>query len=103
MEAARSRIEPLLAGALAAGASVAVVMLAPPGGDSAAHLYRTELVREGVTLWDNLWFAGQYPLASYSVVYYLPAALFGNVPLVVAAAIASAVLFAAIARHQWGG
>ena len=97
-----ARSETLAAAALAAVSAVLVAGLAPPGGDTAAHLYRIELLQDGVTLWDNLWFAGQYPLASYSVLYYLPAALVGNVPLVIAAAIVSAVLFAAIARHEWG-
>jgi hypothetical protein len=100
--AAGARRETLLAAALAAAAAAAVASFAPPGGDSAAHLYRTELVREGVALWDNLWYGGQYPLASYSLLYYLPAALFGNVPVVAAAVVASAALFASIAGHEWG-
>ena len=99
---ALARADVLLPALLAAIASVAVVALAPPGGDTAAHLYRTFLVREGVYLWDNLWFAGHYPLASYSFLYYLPAALVGNVPLVVAASVASAALFASLARAEWG-
>ena len=36
----------------------------PDGGDVPAHLYRTLLVHQNVYLWDNLWFAGQYPLVS---------------------------------------
>ncbi|HSL63455.1 MAG TPA: hypothetical protein VK874_02260 [Gaiellaceae bacterium] len=96
------RGEPLRAAAIALVAALAVVALAPPGGDSAAHLYRTMLVRDGVAVWDNLWFGGQYPLASYSPLYYLPAALVGNVPLVVAAVVASAALFASVATHEWG-
>jgi hypothetical protein len=98
----RMRSEVLTAAALALLASLLVVVLGPPGGDAAAHLYRTMLVREGVHLWDNLWFAGHYPLASYSVLYYLPSALVGNVPLVVAAAVASAALFASLATREWG-
>jgi len=99
---ARTRVEPIVAAALAAVASAAVAILAPPGGDAAAHLYRTELLREGVALWDNNWFGGQYPLASYSLLYYLPAALVGNVPLVAGAAVVAAALFAAIATDEWG-
>ena len=45
---------------------------------------------------------GTYPLASYSLLYYLPAALVGNLPLVFAAAVASTVLFASIALREWG-
>jgi hypothetical protein len=99
---ALARADVVLPGLLGALASLAVVGLAPPGGDTAAHLYRTELVRDGVALWDNLWFAGHYPLASYSLLYYLPAAVVGNVPLVVGAAVASAALFAALAHSEWG-
>lgn len=88
--------------ALISAASVTVVaLLAPPGGDAAAHLYRTELVREGVFLWDNLWFGGHYPLASYSVLYYLLAAAIGNEALVALAGVASATLFASIVDSRW--
>src|SRR5688500_4237851 len=88
--------------ALAAVPAALLIALAPTGGDAAAHLYRTLLVREGVFVWDNLWFAGQYPLASYSLLYYLPAALVGNVPLVFCAVLASAALFASISIREWG-
>ena len=97
-----ARAEILRAAVLALAAALAVVLLAPPGGDSAAHLYRTMLVRDGVTVWDNLWYGGQYPLASYSLLYYLPAAVVGNVPLVILAVVASAALFAAVVTHEWG-
>jgi hypothetical protein len=88
--------------ALAAVPAALLIALTPTGGDAAAHLYRTLLVREGVFVWDNLWFAGQYPLASYSVLYYLPAAVVGNVPLVFCAVLASAALFASISIREWG-
>jgi hypothetical protein len=102
VRASAARSEALTAAALALLASALVVAFAPPGGDAAAHLYRTMLVRDGVHLWDNLWFAGHYPLASYSVLYYLPSALVGNVPLVIAAVVVSAALFASLAAHEWG-
>ena len=100
--ASAHRTEIFLAAATGAAASALVLVLAPTGGDAAAHLYRTHLVREGVFLWDNLWFGGHYPLASYSVLYYLPAALIGHAPLLVAAATGAAALFAAVALHEWG-
>ena len=74
----------------------------PPPGDAPAHLYRTLLVRHGVLFWDNFWYAGQYPLASYSVLYYLPAAAVGNLPLVFAAALVSTALFTSITLREWG-
>jgi hypothetical protein len=97
-----ARGEIVMAAGIAGVSALLVATFAPPGGDAAAHLYRTELLRDGVALWDNLWFAGHYPLASYSPLYYLPSALVGNVPLVVAAAIVSAALFASLATRQWG-
>lgn len=90
---------------VAAGLTVtvaAVLMLGPAPADAPAHLYRTFLVEHGAVIWDNLWYSGQYPLASYSLLYYFAAAVFGNIPLVAAAAVASTVLFALIAFHEWG-
>jgi hypothetical protein len=83
--------------------AIALATLGPPGGDEPAHLYRTYLVRHGVFIWDNFWFGGHYPLASYSLLYYFPASVVGNVRLAVAAVIATAALFAFIARREWGG
>ena len=74
----------------------------PAPGDAPAHLYRTLLVRHGVFWWDNFWYAGQYPLASYSVLYYLPAAAVGNLPLVFVAALVSTALFTSITLREWG-
>ena len=39
---------------------------------------RNPLLRHGALLWDNYWYAGHYPLASYSLLYYLPAAVLGT-------------------------
>lgn len=107
MTAAVSRLiaprrELLIAGALACVGAALLVLLAPPTGDAPAHLYRTLLVEQGIYVWDNLWYGGHYPLASYSLLYYLPAALVGNLPLVFAAVVVSAVLFASIAEREWG-
>ena len=90
-------------GSLVTAAVASLLLLAGPApGDAPAHLYRTFLVRHGVLLWDNLWYAGQYPLASYSVLYYLPAAVFGNLPLVFGAALVSTALFASLTLREWG-
>jgi hypothetical protein len=107
MTAAVSRLvsprrEALLAGAIACVGAALLIILAPPTGDAPAHLYRTLLVREGVLVWDNLWYGGHYPLASYSLLYYLPAALVGNLPLVFAAVVLSAVFFASLVEREWG-
>jgi hypothetical protein len=96
------RGEVALAALLGALSAALVVVLAPPGGDSAAHLYRTLLVNEGVHLWDNLWFGGHYPLASYSALYYFLAGPIGNVPLVIVGVVVAAALFASLALDEWG-
>ena len=67
-----------------------------------AHLYRTLLVRENVYLWDNLWFAGHYPLVSYSLLYYPVAAVVGNVTLVLGSVVASADALRARLRRASG-
>jgi hypothetical protein len=74
----------------------------PAPGDAEVHLYRTFLVRHGAFVWDNFWYEGDFPLVAYSLLYYFPAALVGNVPLVVASVIASSVLFASISMREWG-
>jgi hypothetical protein len=90
------------AAVLAAALALPLVAFGPPGGDAPAHLYRAALVRDGVLLWDNLWYAGHYPLASYSLLYYFPAALVGNVALALVALPAAAALFAALCEREWG-
>ena len=96
------RRELLLGAALTAALGAIVLAVGPAPGDAPVHLYRTFLVRDGALVWDNFWYAGTYPLASYSLLYYLPAALVGNLPLVFAAAVASTVLFASLALREWG-
>ena len=59
-------------------------------------------MEEGVLIWDNLWYGGHYPLASYSVLYYPVAALAGNVLLAACAAVASAALFVRVCAREFG-
>jgi hypothetical protein len=96
------RRELLIGAAVTAVIAGLVLALGPAPGDAAVHLYRTFLVRHDALVWDNFWYAGTYPLASYSLLYYLPAALLGNLPLVFAAAVVSTVLFSSIAMREWG-
>src|SRR5580700_11691479 len=97
-----SRKELLLNGSATVVAAAMILAIGPAPGDAPAHLYRTFLVEHGIVLWDNLWYAGQYPLASYSLLYYFPAAAIGNLPLVLAGAVAATLLFAAISYREWG-
>ena len=93
--------EVVLCAAVAAGMSAFMVLALPRGGDLAAHLYRTALVQHGILVWDNLWFSGQYPLSSYSLLYYLLAALIGNAVLGIAGVVVAAAIFASIAQREW--
>jgi len=97
-----TRKELLLNGTATLIAAMFILAVGPQPGDAPAHLYRTFLVQHGIVLWDNLWYAGQYPLASYSLLYYFPAALVGNLPLVLGAAVAATLLFALISYREWG-
>ena len=103
--AARGRQAPrrelALASLLTLAMAALLLGLEPAPGDAPAHLYRTFLVEHGSFVSDNFWYAGHYPLASYSLLYYLPAALVGNLPLVVAGTVVSTILFAAIAYRIW--
>lgn len=99
---ARASGEAVLAAALALVVALPLVLFGPPPGDLPAHLYRTELVEQGVLVWDTFWYAGHYPLVSYSLLYYFPAALIGNDVVAVLAVVASAALFAAVAGREWG-
>ena len=96
------RRELLLGAAVTAIVGALVVAVGPGPGDAGVHLYRTFLVRHGIFVWDNFSYSGWYPLSSYSLLYYLPTAVVGNLPLVFAAAVASTVLFASIAMREWG-
>jgi hypothetical protein len=91
----------VLCAALAALSSSLAVLVAPQGGDLAAHLYRTSLVQHGLVIWDNLWFAGQYPLSSYSLLYYLLAAVVGNAALGIAGVVLAGAIFASVMQREW--
>ena len=98
----RARGETARAALIALGLGLALVLLGPPPGDLPAHLYRTELVRDGIVVWDTFWYAGHYPLISYSLLYYFPAALVGNDLVALVSVVAAAALFASLAGREWG-
>ncbi len=98
---ARQLGDVLVCGALAAAAACFVLLVVPAGGDLAAHLYRTALVRHGILVWDNFWYAGDYPLSAYSLLYYPIAALVGNTALAIAGAGLAAGFFASIVAREW--
>lgn len=98
----RARGEFAVAAVLALAVGLALIVLGPPPGDLPAHLYRTELVEDGVLVWDTFWYAGHYPLVAYSVLYYFPAALVGNDLVALVSVVAAAALFASLAEREWG-
>jgi hypothetical protein len=96
------RRELLIGAAVTAIIAAFILVVGPAPGDASVHNYRAWLVQHGIYLWDNFSYGGWYPLTSYSLLYYLPAAVVGNLPLVFAAAVASTVLFSSIATREWG-
>ena len=99
----RTGREPFTCALVSACCALAVLLLAPPAQDLAAHIYRAALVDQGVVVWDNYWYAGDYPFATYSVLAPVLAALVGVAPVLVASTAASGGLFALIAAREWGG
>ena len=101
---ARRLARPAGAAALAAVGALVVYLVAPPGGDAAAHLYQTQLWTEnGWQLWDNLWYAGRYNQVNYSLLFYPLAALIGVLPMVVGSVAAAAAGLASLLRRLWPG
>ena len=94
--------EALIAVLLGLAASTAVMLFAPPAQDLAAHVYRANLVDQGVFLWDNYWYAGDYPLATYSLLAPIATAVVGVAPLLIVCTGAAAGLFSLIVMREWG-
>jgi hypothetical protein len=99
---ALGRKEPALCAVIGATCALAVLTLAPPAQDLAAHVYRAALVDQGVLLWDNYWYAGTYPLVTYSLLAPALGALIGVTALSLACTAASGGFFALIAAREWG-
>ena len=98
-----ARREIVAAGALGGSIALFFALRLAAHGDASAHLHRTLLVLKGDLLWDNMWFRGDYPLAGYSFLYYLPAALVGNSVVAVCSTFVAVLLFASLVLRQWGG
>ena len=94
--------EAVLAALLALGGAGLLNLLTPPPDDASAHLYRALLVSRESFLWDNLWYAGDYPLVSYSMLLYLPQEYIGPATAALVAVVASAGLFAVLVIGRWG-
>jgi hypothetical protein len=87
---------------IAAIGVVIVTHVLPKPDDASAHLYRALLVARNATLWDNYWYGGDYPLASYSLLAYLPQRVIGPATLAALSVIATAGMFAWLVVKRWG-
>ncbi|MGC9220170.1 MAG: hypothetical protein ACP5H2_02305 [Solirubrobacteraceae bacterium] len=83
-------------------AAVAFLAVAPTGADLPAALFRTDLFRaEGLGVWNNWWYGGQYVLA-YGVLFS-PLAALASAQLVAAlACVATAAAFEALCHRALG-
>jgi hypothetical protein len=87
---------------LAALAAIAYLIFEPSSVDLAAQTFRANLFEsDGPLLWNNYWYGGHY-LLGYSVLFPPLAALLGPRVVGAVAAVATAVLFAAVARRRYG-
>jgi hypothetical protein len=88
--------------ALSAALAAAMLAWAPPVGDLAAQVFRTELFqRVGLAIWNGSWYGGHYVL-TYSVLFPPLAALLGPRLVGTLAVIASSYLFDRLVRERWG-
>jgi len=90
---------------LAAVAAVAVGMhlAGMVGGDTAAHVYKTELVRHHQSIvWDNYWYGGSYSIITYGPVYYWLAQYVPGAVIAVVAAGLLPLLFFLYMRRVYG-
>src|SRR5918992_963403 len=90
------------AAVVAAALAATYLLIDPQTVDLVAHLYRADLFeREGFTVWNGNWYAGHHT-PSYSVLFPPLAWLLGPGGLGAVSAMASAAIFDAIARREWG-
>jgi hypothetical protein len=99
MRAIRRYAEP---GLIAAILAALYLIAQPSSADHAAQVFRSGLfAQEGLSTWNNLWFAGHH-LPGYGILFPALGALIGPREVGVLATIAAALLFAGIAYRQWG-
>lgn len=88
---------------MAAAVSMALLRFAPPGVDTAAHVYQTDLAaRLGVVVWDNRWYEGRFSWFTYSPLYYPLSAWIGMWPLAVASGAVGAWATVAFVQAAFG-
>jgi hypothetical protein len=96
-----ARIQRTPAWAVAAILAALYLVIDPPSADLAAQVYRSDLFgREGLTLWDNAWYAGHH-MPGYSVLFPPLGWLLDPRVAGALSAVASAVLFERIADEHF--
>ncbi len=97
-EVARRAAPALTAGALA----LVYVLVAPPSGDLAAHMFRAQLFSaDPFGIWNNYWYAGHHTVG-YSLLFPAASALLTPQLAAAIAATGSAALFEPLARRHFG-
>jgi len=87
---------------LAAAGAIAYLIAQPSSLDLAAQAFRADLfASDGLLIWNDYWYAGHY-LLTYSVLFPPLSALLGVRVVGALSALATAVLFAGIARRRYG-
>jgi hypothetical protein len=95
----RRYAEPVL---VALGFGLLYLIIAPSSADHAAQVFRSGLFEDnGLTTWNNLWFAGHHT-AGYSVLFPLLGSVIGPRETGVIAIVAASLLFSGIAYRRWG-
>jgi hypothetical protein len=87
---------------IAAAVGLAYVLISPPSGDLAAHMFRTRLFSEDpFGIWNNYWYSGHH-IVGYSLLF--PAAAAALTPQIAAAlaATGTAALFEPLAHRRFG-
>jgi hypothetical protein len=93
----------LAAAALGGALALTWVLVAPAGGDQAAHAYLMHVVGTGGSvLWDNYWYAGRYEIVDYSPLFYPVAHVAGENVVILASVMCASLGVAFIARRLYG-
>jgi hypothetical protein len=89
--------------AVVAAAAVGMHLAGMVGSDTAAHVYKTELVRHHQSIvWDNDWYGGSYSIITYGPVYYWLAQYVPGAVIAVVSAGLLPLLFYLYMRRVYG-
>jgi hypothetical protein len=96
-----NRLRTRCVGMAAAGVVCLVhIVLRPPSQDFASGHFRAGLFRDGVYLWNNLWFGG-HPLPGYGIVSPMLGGTIGVVPTAVVSVLVATWCFILVMERLW--